>query len=422
MHSDTPNKQRRPTPVPPSARVKLAARNAIRHKGRAATTLAAISFGVAVLVLSRGFVEDIFVQLAEAIIHSQSGHIQLSKVGYFAHGAHQPHKYLIVDPEGDKRRIVSLPEVADVMARLSFSGLLNNGRADYSILAEGIEPDSEAALGTFLELSAGRRLAREDRYGILVGQGVAESLTLKPGDRAVLVVNTAEGAMNTLDVEVIGVFRSFSKEYDNRAIKIPLSAAQEALNTKGANTLVVSLKNTADTDRVVSQLTERTVWRDQEVKGWQDLNDFYPKTVELYRRQFGGLQLIVLVMVLLSVVNAVNMSVFERMGEFGTARALGNRGFHVFEIIVLENILMGLVGATVGIVLGVLVAYGVSKIGISMPPPPNSDLGYRAYIRISANARVSSFLIGLAATVLAALPPAMKMARMPIAEALRHSI
>ena len=84
------------------------------------------------LILSQGFIEDIFVQLGEAIIHSQTGHLQLAKEGYFAHGAHQPDKYLIADPEGDKRRIASLPEVADVMARLNFSGLLSNGRADYS--------------------------------------------------------------------------------------------------------------------------------------------------------------------------------------------------------------------------------------------------------------------------------------------------
>ena len=83
--------------------------------------------------------------------------------------------------------------------------------------------------------------------------------------------------MNTLDLEVVGVFQSFSKEYDNRAVKIPLAAAQELLNTKGANTLVVSLKKTADTDRVAKTLKERTVWRDQEVKTWQELNDFYPR-------------------------------------------------------------------------------------------------------------------------------------------------
>ncbi len=47
-------------------------------------------------------------------------------------------------------------------------------------------------------------------------------------------------------------------------------------------------------------------------------------------------------MVLLSVANTVNMSVFERIGEFGTMRALGNRGRQVFALILIESVLLGL--------------------------------------------------------------------------------
>ena len=411
---------RRATHLPLSVIFTLAWRNVLRHKGRTATTIGAVTFGVIALVLSQGFIEDILLQLGEAIIHSQTGHIQLAKEGYFTHGAHQPEKYLVADPEVDKRRIASLPDVADVMARLNFSGLLSNGRADYSVLGEGIEPDKEAALGTFLRISAGRRLIGKDHYSALIGQGVAQALKLKPGDRAILVVNTSDGAMNTLDLEVVGVFQSFSKEYDSRVIKIPLAATQELLYTKGANTLVVSLKKTEDTDRIVSTLRERNVWRDQEVRTWQELNDFYPKTVELYHRQFGGLQLIILLMVLLSVINSVNMTVFERTAEFGTARALGNRGVDVFQMVVVENIVMGAIGAGLGVALGVLLAYAISRVGIPMPPPPNADLSYLAYVRVTARSVIGALSIGFVATVLACLLPAARMARMPIAEALRH--
>jgi putative ABC transport system permease protein len=421
MPSDTPIKPRQVTRLPLSVVLRLAWRNVLRHKGRTGTTLAAIIFGVVVLILSQGFVQDIFIQLGEALIHSQTGHLQLAKEGYFAHGAHQPDKYLVSDPEGDKRRIASLPEVADVMARLNFSGLLSNGRADYSILGEGIEPEKEAALGTFLKISGGRRLGGQNRYGVLVGHGVAQALKLRPGDRTILAVSTSDGAMNTLDLEVTGVFQTFSKEYDNRTIKIPLAAAQELLNTKGANTLVVSLSRTADTNRIADALRERTVWRDQEVKTWQELNDFYPKTVELYHRQFGGLQLIILLMVLLSVINAVNITVFERTAEFGTARALGNRGINVFQMVILENALIGLMGGALGVAFGILLAYTISRVGIPMPPPPNADLGYIAYVRVTARAVVGAFLIGFSATLLGSLLPALRVSKMPIGEALRYT-
>jgi len=425
MHSDTPDKpvkRNKATRTPFSVVLRLAYRNLLRHKGRAASILASVAFGTAALVLSQGFVEDIFVQLGEAIVHSQTGHIQLAKGGYYTYGSHQPDKYLVTDAEGDKQRIGSLPQVEDVMARLAFSGLLNNGKADMAIIGEGIEPAKEEKLGTFLKMSSGRRLKETDRYAAILGQGVANALKLAPGAQVVVVVSTSDGATNTLDLEVVGTFQTFSKEYDNRAIKIPLAAAQELLNTKSANTLVISLKRTEDTREVARILSERTAWRDQEVRTWDQLNDFYPKTVELYHRQFGGLQFIILLMVLLSVVNAVNTSVFERVAEFGTARALGNRSSFIFRLIMLENAMLGVIGGAIGIGFSWLVHYGVSMVGIPMPPPPNADLPYTAYIQLTPQSVAVGFAISFTATVLAALVPALRVSRVKVVEALRQSV
>ncbi len=63
--------------------VAVALRNVIRQKAHTAMTLAAIVFGVAGLILAGGWVNDIFVQLAEALIHSQSGHLQVYKSGFY---------------------------------------------------------------------------------------------------------------------------------------------------------------------------------------------------------------------------------------------------------------------------------------------------------------------------------------------------
>ena len=123
------------------------------------------------------------------------------------------------------------------MARLSFSGLLSNGRTDLSIIGEGVEADREARLGTYVKISSGRQLEERDAHGILVGAGVAHSLSLEPGDRATLLVNTVDGAMNSLDFEVVGVFETFSKEFDARAVRVSLPASQQLLDSQGANTL-----------------------------------------------------------------------------------------------------------------------------------------------------------------------------------------
>jgi len=402
--------------------LKLALRNILRHKLRTAMTLAAIIFGVVGLILSGGFVEDIFLQLAETTIHSQSGHLQIYKTGFFAQGSRAPEKYLIDEPDSIRSALDRFPEIDDTMARVNFSGLLNNGRTDLSIVGEGVEADKEARLGSHLKISAGRQLGKADAYGILVGHGVAASLKLIPGERVTLLLNTAEGAMNSLEFEVVGVFQTFSKEFDARAVRIPLAAAQELLNTQGINRIVLSLKKTEDTERVTRSLAAQLDGTLYELKTWRQLNDFYQKTVDLYARQFGVLRLIVLIMVFLGVANTINMSVFERTGEFGTMMALGNTRMTIFQLVLLENVLLGLIGASVGALLGVAMAVLISTVGIVMPPPPNANIGYTALIRIVPSVVVMAFLVGLIATILAAIFPASRVARTPIDEALRQNV
>jgi len=401
--------------------LKLALRNVFRHKLRTGMTLAAIVFGVVGLILSGGFVQDMYHQLAESIIHSQSGHLQVSRAGFHAHGTRSPERYLIDQPDSVKQRLLAQPQVDDVMGRINFSGLISNGRSDWPIVGEGVEPDKEARLGTHVKMVEGRQLAKGDTFGVILGDGVAHTLKLHPGDRVTLLLNTAEGALNSLEFEVVGTFQSFSKDYDARAVRISLDAARELLGTQGVNSLVVSLKHTEDT-RLVADILVGQLDRTQfEVMTWEVLNDFYKSTVALYERQFGVLQFIILVLVLLSVANSVNMSVFERVGEFGTMMALGNRRRVVFQLVLTENALLGLCGGVLGVALGLILAWVISAIGIPMPPPPNANLGYTAHILVVPATLLVAFGIGVCATFLAALIPAWRVSRIPVANALMQN-
>lgn len=404
------------------AMFSLALRNLLRQKSRTAVTVLAISSGVASLILSGGFVQDIFTQLGEAFIHSRTGHIQVFRHGFYDVGSRSPEKYLIDQPEQLRKQIVGNPQVDDVMARIQFAGLVNNGRTDWPIIGEGVEPDREAKLGSFLKISQGRQLKNSDSFGILLGEGVAKSLQLAPGDHVTLVANAAEGALNSLDFTVVGVFQSFSKDFDARAVRISLSAAQELLATPKVNVLVVSLRKTPDTQAVAASLKQQLTPEGFDVKTWIELNDFYEKTVVMYRQQFGVLQIIILVMVLLSVANSINMSVFERLGEFGTMMAVGNRSTYVFRLIVLESSLLGLVSAFFGVIIGVALAALISAIGIPMPAPPNANLGYTGHIEIIPSVIIMAFLVGVAATVLGALLPASRVSKTPVIVALAANI
>lgn len=401
--------------------LKLGLRNLVRQRSRTAITFCAIALGVASLIVAGGFIKDIFIQLREAIIYSQTGHIQIFKKGFLEKGARQPERYVINEVSGVMERIESTPRLVDVAGRLNFAGLLNNGRTDLGVVGEGVEPEKEAKFGTVMRLSSGRQLADSDEYGVLIGEGVARALALGVGDHVTLVVNTQDGALNTADLEVVGIFQSFSKEYDSRAIRLPLPVVQGLLGAEGVNLFVVLLDSTDHTDGALAYIRENLRSSDFDARSWLQLSEFYERSADLYERQFGILKLIILLMVFLSVANSVNMNLFERTSEFGTMRAIGTRQRGVVGIVLVENAILGFVASLAGAGFGVLLAVLISKIGIPMPPPPNANLSYIARIVVVPSIVTESILVGVVSTVTAAIIPAIRIAKISVVDALRHA-
>lgn len=399
----------------------LAFRNIFRNKARTALTLTVISAGVAGLILCGGFVADALNQLREATIHSQLGHLQIYRSGFYEKGSQTPNAYMIERPAEILDVARKLPDFEEGMARLNFSAVVNNGRTDFAVVGEGVEPEKEKKLGSLLEVVAGRPLESGDASGLFIGEGVAAATKLKVGDRATVLLHTVEGALNSGEFEVLGIFRSFSKDYDARAVRITLPAAQDLMALSSVNAVVVLLKDTAATDRAAAAIASGIDRSRYEVKTWRQLADFYDKTASLYQRQFVVLEAIILLAVLLSVINAVNMSVYERTAEFGTLMALGTHGSGVSHLVLQENLLLGLIGSALGVVGGVVLAVIISAIGITMPPPPNSSTGYVAAIEIDALTVATAFVIGFIATVAAAWFPSRRVAKLAVVDALRHA-
>ena len=57
-----------------------------------------------------------------------------------------------------------------------------------------------------------------------------------------------------------------------------------------------------------------------------------------------------------------------------------------------------------------------------MPPPPNTDIGYTAQIRLVPSVIAGAFATGLLATVLASIAPALRVARTQVVDALRQNV
>jgi len=125
-------------------------------------------------------------------------------------------------------------------------------------------------------------------------------------------------------------------------------------------------------------------------------------------RQVG---LIVLVSILLVVFNTISTSVRERVGELAVLKAIGFTPGRLFGTVVGESVLMGLMGGILG-VLPALGAFGFfSGAGLNMPYFPVIIVS----TPVALGGIAASALIGLTA----ALPAAQRAARLSVVTALR---
>lgn len=126
----------------------------------------------------------------------------------------------------------------------------------------------------------------------------------------------------------------------------------------------------------------------------------------------GGLVLLALLFMLLPAINLVNMNIsriYERVSEIGVRKAFGASTGHLVGQFIVENIVLALLGGTIGFLLSVWALHLINQSGWI----PNADF--------HVNPRI--FLYGLALSlffgVLSGAYPAWRMARLDPIEALR---
>jgi len=400
--------------------MSLAVRNVARQRRRSAMAISAIAFGVVALLLAGGFIEWVYWAMRDGTIHSQLGHLQVTRPGYLYGGMSDPYAHLLPEDSRELRQIAALDQVAAVAPRLSFSGLVSHKDSTVSFLGEGVLPEREKRLSRSLQIRDGTDLSADDPRGIILGEGLAANLGVQVGDTLILLANTRSGSVSAVEGRVKGLFFTPTKAYDDAALRVPLAMAQQLMKTPGAHRWVVLLDDTDATDKTVRDLRQTFASSNLQVVPWHDLADFYNKTRVLFGRQVGVIKIIIAVIVMLSISNTLMMGVLERTAEIGTTMALGARRSRILKLFLGEAATLGFIGAISGLLLGLLLAKAISAIGIPMPPPPGMARGFTGEIMVTWPLALDALLLAFGTALLAGIYPAWKASRMDIVDALRH--
>ncbi len=404
----------------------LAARNILKNRRRTLITFLAIASGMTGLIVFGGYMEFTFMGLRESTIRTQLGHIQVAKKGYFEHGLANPGKYLLTDAEAAEKSLVQVPGIKMITSRLTFSGLLSTGERTLSCKGFGINVarENEGEMNTFETVIDGQQLDETTgQDGGVVGAELMKALGAKVGDYLTLLTTTIDGSMNALEFRVVGIAETGSKEYDSVFVKLPLPFVKRLVNSNAAEKFVILLDRTEDVPQVSKKLDELFVKNglDLEYRTWIELADFYLKVERLYRGIFNIIEVIVGIIVLFSIANTVTMSVFERIREIGTLRAIGTTRMGIMRLFVSEGVLIGVMGGLLGVAVAIVAAFAINMSGgIYVPPPPGHSRGYLAMVLIVPRVITYAFASIVVVSTLSSLYPSFKASRLKIVEALHH--
>ena len=408
---------------------RLAFRNVLRNRRRTLLTLLVVVAGYLALALAGGFIAQTFEGLSDGAIRGGLGHLQILDPRGLEGDEAQSLEFALPDGEALAARLRQDPAVLEVLPRIQFMGLLSNGPKSVAFLGTGVDPGREVRHMAVLERvadgakapgGAGSRWlsstpgARE----VVLGMGLAKGLGASVGSSLTLMSTTKDGALNAVDVEVVGLQDLGLRELNDRFLTVSLDTAATLVDAGGARSrLSVLLKRPADLERELPRLKALS---GADARPWQEMASFYRQVRLLYFAIFGFMGLVLFAVVLLATANTLLMSVMERLRELGTLRALGLRPGQLLSLLQWEGAFLGLGGSAAGLLLTLLVRAGLNALHLQMPAPPGTSHGYELNIHLVPAVYLGAFLFLQLTLQLSALFPGLKAAKLRITEALRH--
>ncbi|MEW6264036.1 MAG: ABC transporter permease [Thermodesulfobacteriota bacterium] len=409
--------------------LQIALRNLARYKRRSFLTGLLIALGVAAVMIF-GSLSGSFKQLMIGeITDSMLGHVQVHRKGYVASIENLPLDRNM-PPRAYERLTGILDKNMDIAAyspRLKLGAMLSNYETSTSIRLNGVEPEKEAVVvpalvnrildgkpdGVFLQ-----------RGEILIPELLAKGMQIKTGDTVVLIANNKDGSVNGINVKVAGVvagvtgpggrdgYMHLQDAADLLRMTVP-EISEVALRLKGFD----RLKEAAG--RLEEQLQALKSQQGQamfEIHTWDQLSPF-ANIANLIDLMSLFIKAILVAVVLISILNIMMMSVYERVREIGTIAAIGTPPAKILYLFLTEGLALGLIGSMTGAAIGSVVIWMLSLSGLEV------TFG-RGVVHLAPAVQFGQIglagLIVLVISALASLQPAAKASRLEPVEALRH--
>jgi putative ABC transport system permease protein len=314
-----------------------------------------------------------------------------------------------------------LPFVTEVIP--SYQGdvtIESQGKSENTAVLS-IDPQKLLVISPTLELTEGSVVRPSSPSSILV----AEDIAYPPGEETPFIYlgqsmtleysfaddNTGKQEEESKNFVVSGIIKSTGNPTIDDAVVINLDAGNTLLQKAGKyDALFVTAASSNFVDAV-----------EQEIRNLYG-NDIGITTVEAILktvREFTGginaflmsIAVISLIVGAVGIITTLYTSVIERIREIGTLKALSARNIHIMLFFIMETLIIGSIGATIGLLAGMGGGFVLTRLGPGEGPPLDP-----VYLPTDM---AMVWVISVVLSVVAGLLPAWRASRVTPIEALR---
>lgn len=268
---------------------------------------------------------------------------------------------------------------------------------------------------------------------ILVGARIAEKMHLSIGDKITLIApegtQTAFGTVpRSKAFTVAGIFEVGMYQYDSGFVFIPIEMAQKFFQMgDGVSGLEIFTTDPDQKELFKDEIRPLLLGHDARLFDWQEANSKFFTAVQVERNVMFVILTLIILVASFNVISSLIMLVKDKGRDIAILRTMGASRGMIMRIFFLTGSTLGVVGAALGSLLGLLFCWNIEGIRRFIESLSGTNLfSSEIYFLSKLPARVDSMevtlviTIALGLTFLASLYPSWRASKLDPVEALRY--
>jgi putative ABC transport system permease protein len=405
--------------------IVIALRNLFRNKRRTLLTSSLIAFGVILVTVFGGLAISFKSQMVGILTNTAMGDLQIHRKGYVESIDNLPLNLTLSAEELEKieETLKAMPEIATYSPRIKFGAMISNYAQTSNIRLSAVYPEMENRTVTELVKRIKGNIPDPDKFlkpgGILVPENLMKGLSLKVGDEIVLVATNKDGSVNAVTLRIAAVTENvLGPSGKDGYIHIQDAQALLRMDQPEIVEIAVHLQRFDKLNAVASRLKSEfdSPQAPFEVHTWEQLSPFasIARIVDLL---IFVVKFILISIVLVSILNIMTMSVYERISEIGTIAAIGTPPRRILSLFLFEGLAIGLLSTIAGIIIGIGILWvmNLTKIDFTF-----GNMNVSLAPSIPGGEIVWVAVIVMLMSLFAGFQPAWKASKMEPVDALGH--